>query len=422
MTEYLTAVNALKSMLTERRNLAECLAGASPLAKQISYGVTRNYFSLSIILNKMLEKPIAKKHEDLKLLLLCGLYSIEDLNRPDYASVDFAVETATSLKKPWAKALINSVLRRYKRSQEAIKAQLSDLGEKAQLNHPAWLVSLINEAWGRKEIFEANQARPPMTLRINLRRTSRNNYLQLLKDTNISYRAGSLSETAVILERPTRVDNIPGFKTGLVSVQDEGAQLAAILLNTKPGDMVLDACAAPGGKTGHLLEQADVKVTAVDWSQKRVDKVTDNLQRLGLDADIICTDIEKWQSAIKYHRILLDAPCSATGVIRRHPEIKLLRTKSDIDKLTSAQTLLLNKVFSLLINGGELLYSTCSILPSENDDVIGRFLSSRSDAEKLELELDRRGENIVTTEHGIQLLPTIKDHDGFYYAKLRKVR
>jgi len=420
MTDYLTSVKALKNMLDDRRHLDECLTRASPLAQQISYGVTRNYFSLLTILNELLDKPIAEKNDDLRLLLMCGLYSVEYLNRPAHASVNFAVEAAAELKKPWAKGLINAVLRRYTRNQNELRARTSSRQTEAQLNHPSWLISLINEAWSRPDIFKANQAMPPMTLRINLRKTSRDEYMQVLRKANISARRGSLTATSVILDQPRKVTDIPGFSDGFASVQDEGAQLAATLLDAKPGAALLDSCAAPGGKTGHLLEQADVKVTAVDRDQIRINKINGNLRRLNLEAKILCLDLEKWRTTSRYDYILLDAPCSATGIIRRHPEIKLLRTKSDIDKLTNTQSLLLNKVFDLLVTGGELLYSTCSILPQENEEIIARFLSLRSDAKQLDISLNGQGDNIVHTQHGLQLLPTIMDHDGFYYAKLRR--
>ena len=422
MTEYLASITALKSMLTDGRNLSECLAGAPPIAKQVSYGVTRNYFSLSKTLDELLDKPIAKKNDDLKLLLLCGIYSIEHLNRPAYASVNLAVETANGLKKAWAKGLINGVLRSYLRNQNEIRAGISDLGQEAELNHPQWLIELISKAWDKKDIFEANHSRPPMTLRLNSRKTNREKYQQLLKEAGITSRTGSLTQTSIIVDEPMSVTEIPGFKKGFVSVQDEGAQIAVPLLDTKPQDRVLDACAAPGGKTGHLLEQTDIKVTAIDWNEKRVNKIADNLQRLNLDATILCQDLEKWQTTSKFNCILLDVPCSATGIIRRHPEIKLLRTKSDIDILAHKQGLLLSKAFSLLENGGELLYSTCSILPSENDEVIAKFLSSQSGVRQLEINLGQQGESIIPTQYGLQLLPTISNHDGFYYAKLRKVR
>ena len=305
MTEYLTSVTALQRMLGDRCHLDDCLSGASPLSQQIAYGVTRHYFSLSAMLDELLDKPVARKNNDLRLLLLCGLYSVDHLNRPAHASVNFAVETATRLNKPWAKGLINGVLRRYIRRQDVLRTQISVRNAEAQLNHPSWLISLINETWGRPEIFQANQAKPPLTLRLNLRKTLREEYLQILKAADISARRGYLTETSIILDQPLRVIDIPGFNDGLVSVQDEGAQLAATLLDLKPGAAVLDACAAPGGKTGHLLEHADIRVTAVDWDQKRINQVNDNLVRLGLNADVLCLDVEKWHTTSRFDCILL---------------------------------------------------------------------------------------------------------------------
>ena len=420
MSEYLTSVNALQRLLNERVHLDVCLTGASALAQQISYGVTRNYYALSAVLEALLDKPLAGKHDDLRLLLLCGLYSIEQLKRPHHASVNIAVDTASRLQKPWAKGLINGVLRRYAREQEALRSRAVIDNSEARFNHPAWLISLIDSAWDRPDIFAANQARPPMTLRINGRKSDRADYLKVLENANIPARPGSVTATAVVLDQPMKVNEIPGFNEGLVSVQDEGAQLAATLLRPEPGAVVLDACAAPGGKTGHLLERTDIRLTAVDRDRKRIHQINENLERLGLQADVHCADLLDWQTDLRFDRILLDAPCSATGIIRRHPDIMLLRAKSDIDKLFRLQSLLLDKVFDLLVSGGELLYSTCSILPQENDSVINDFLSSRPEAEVLPIGSLPETDNHVKTPYGLQLLPTVSEHDGFYYARLRR--
>ena len=420
MSEYLVSVRALQRLLNDRIQLNRCLEGAPPLAQQIAYGVTRNYFSLSAILNSLLEKPLANKHNDLKLLLLCGLYSVDELKRPIHASVNFSVEAAKDLKKPWAKGLINGILRRYAREQHTIKSRVIQNNVEAQLEHPEWLVSLISNAWFRPAIFKANRSRAPMTLRVNRLRSNQNDYLNILRQAKIKARPGSLTDTAIILEHPMLVDDIPGFYEGLVSIQDEGAQLAANLLNTSPGSNVLDACAAPGGKTGHLLEHACINLTAVDQDRKRIDKVFDNLKRLGLKAKIRCIDLASWQTNQRFDCILLDAPCSATGIMRRHPDIMLLRDKSDIDKLFEIQSLLLGKVFSLLLDGGDLLYSTCSILPQENDRVIEQFLSTQPKAALLPIDPIRESDNLVTTDYGLQLFPTVNEHDGFYYSKLRR--
>ncbi|MBT4162923.1 MAG: 16S rRNA (cytosine(967)-C(5))-methyltransferase RsmB [Gammaproteobacteria bacterium] len=423
MNEYQQVAGILEEMLLNERHLDECFADdTKPLVQQICYGVTRHYYYLDRVIDRLLKKPLPNKHLDLHLLLMAGLYSMDHLNRPEHASVNNAVEATRFLNKDWAKGLINGVLRRYGRERDKLKREVTNNDAEAQFNHPRWLIDAIKTQLPQyDEILIANQSRAPMTLRVNLRRGSREDYMTRLADAGLSASAGRLSHAAVVLSKPVDVTQLPGFEEGLVSVQDEGAQLAAILLNPTTGMRVLDACAAPGSKSCHLLESAEIELTALDRDRKRTPRIIENLSRLGLSAEILTEDLESSSFDRKFSRILLDAPCSATGVIRRHPDIKLLRKKSDIDKLCAIQRVLLNKAFDLLATGGELLYSTCSILPQENDEVISSILESRSDVSVQPISVPDPYSSIFSTIHGIQLSPTLDLHDGFFYARLQKV-
>jgi len=424
MSEYLEVIHSLSRMLEEDRHLGDCLENTSPIARQICYGVTRSWFYYDGVIEVLLDKPLPEKHLDLWLILMAGLYSMDHLHRPQHASVNHAVESVIKLGKPWAKGLVNAVLRRYVREADTVKKQVMKSDE-VRLNHPQWLIELITTDWpDYPEIFENNNNQPPMTLRVNTSKITREKYLSKLADENIEARAGAFAKSAVILGKAMPVEALPGFEDGEVSVQDEAPQLVPELMNLEPGLSVIDACAAPGGKTCHLLEsEPSIKLTSIDRDRKRIHLITENLERLSLQANVVTQSFEKYTSETEFDRILVDAPCSATGIIRRHPDIKLLRTKSDVDKLLSIQRSLLDKAFGLLTIGGELLYSTCSILYQENDRVVGDFIEG--DASKQLIPLGHpgciEGATLIATEYGLQFLPTAQEHDGFYYAGIRKV-
>jgi 16S rRNA (cytosine967-C5)-methyltransferase len=429
MSEYIEAVNILKKVLTENKHLDECMDGdASGLSKQICYGAVRQFYYLDCVIEKLVDKPLPEKHLDIWLLLLTGLYSMENLHRPAHASVNNCVDATIKLDKPWAKGLVNAVLRRYGREADKLKVQLSGVQE-AALNHPQWLCTAIKKDWpDNPEIFDCNNIQAPMSLRVNLSRTTRNEYLELLANDGIEARAGLVAPSAVVLSTAIAVQKLPGFVEGLVSVQDESPQMAPTFMHLEPGQTVLDACAAPGGKTCHILEyEPSCKLTALDRDRKRIHRIQENLNRLSLNATVVTSDLEKFESSDGFDRVLLDVPCSATGIIRRHPDIKLLRKKSDIAKLSLIQRVLLEKAFSLLRTGGELLYSTCSILHQENDEVISEFLQKNSQSSSVPLEITQKiteqsaKPSIMATQYGVQFLPTKHDHDGFYYAAIRKV-
>jgi 16S rRNA (cytosine967-C5)-methyltransferase len=326
-------------------------------------------------------------------------------------------------KKPWAKSLINAVLRTYLREQEGLEAK-ADKFQVAALSHPDWLIKQIEQDWPEQAsqiLFENNQ-QPPMVLRVNLAKISREQYLQLLYEQDIVAEAISFCPSALKLDKPVPVDLLPGFTDGLASVQDTAAQLAAGLLNVQPGHRVLDVCAAPGGKSAHILEsQAQLEeLIAVDIDEVRMLRVSENFQRLGLQATLVVGDAsrpEDWWKDKLFDRILLDAPCSALGVIRRHPDIKLLRRAEDIMHLQTLQKSILHAVWPLLAPGGLMVYATCSVLKQENEHQVQAFLAERSDALELKVETTDWGNAGVC---GRQILTGELAMDGFYYACISK--
>ncbi|HFE32048.1 MAG TPA: 16S rRNA (cytosine(967)-C(5))-methyltransferase RsmB, partial [Gammaproteobacteria bacterium] len=318
--------------------------------------------------------------------------------------------------------LVNAVLRNFQRQAEELLAA-ADASEPGRWAHPQWLIDSVRTAWPDdwQRILTANNERAPMTLRVNVRQQSRDDYLQRLEQAGIDAEATTHSDGGIRLRSPCDVTQLPGFSEGAVSVQDEAAQLAAQLLDVRPGQRVLDVCAAPGGKTAHILERSDdIALLAVDIEARRLQRVTDNLQRLGLQAEVREGDARRpddWWDGRPFERILLDAPCSASGVIRRHPDIKLLRRPGDIETLLELQGEILRAIWPLLAPGGMLLYATCSVLPQENQQRVAAFLAEQPDAEGRPLEADwGRASGI-----GRQILPGgVAQMDGFYYACLHK--
>jgi 16S rRNA (cytosine967-C5)-methyltransferase len=423
MQEYASAVRVLLRV-ADGRSLDQAIQNRdSALARQISYGVLRHFYYLSACLEQLLSKPLADKHHDLELLIMAGIYSIDHLNRPAHASVNFAVDCAVSLKKPWAKKLVNGVLRNYQRKKDSLIELLAD-DEEAQTNHPDWLTSLIKSAYqGKHEaILRANQSEPPMTLRVNLGQTTREQYLDKLTDAEMPATPGQLSPASLYLHKPVPAEQLPAFAEGAVSIQDEASQLVPQLLNLQPGHRVLDACAAPGGKSCAMLEVNDqVDLTAIDQDARRIERINDNLKRLKLSAAVLAESLQAHNPKMGYDRILLDVPCSATGIIRRHPDIKLLRLPSDIAKLVATQEELLAKAWSLLNEDGELVYSTCSILPGENREVVEKFVKNTPSARFIPIELPHLPGPSELEESGLQLLPQDRGTDGFFFARLKKV-
>ena len=392
------------------------------LFKQLCFGTLRWYPQLQAIVNHLMSKPIKDKEREIQALLACGIYQLMYMRVADHAAINETVAATVKLKRLWAKGLVNAVLRNFQRQQQQITASLSTNTEFATA-HPQWLVSRLHKAWHRQaeEILQANNLQAPMCLRVNALRCSRDDYLQLLVDADIGASPTQYSDCGVMLDSPQDVTKLPGFADGFVSVQDESAQLAASLLDVQPGHAVLDACCAPGGKTCHILESQPQlsSLTAIDLEEKRLERCKDNLQRLDLQANLIAADvgaIDQWWDNNSFDRILLDAPCSASGVIRRHPDIKLLRQDTDIKNLSKIQTELLEKVWKTLRKGSMLIYATCSVLPQENDQVVARFLATNNDASLVKIEADWG----IATDFGRQIFPSAKGGDGFYYSRLQK--
>ena len=403
-------------------DLEGCAERDRALVKALCFGVARWWPRLDWIAGNLLQRPLKARDADIRALILIGLYQLEYTRVAPHAALAETVEAARVLRKPWAAGLVNALLRRFQRQRKALLAD-ADRTPLARYAHPDWLLQAVRQAWPAhwQRLLDAANEQPPMTLRVNLSRTTRAAYFRLLLQAKLPARPIEAVPSAVVLDRPVDVADLPGFTEGLVSVQDGGAQLAAGLLDLRPGQRILDACAAPGGKTGHILESAPpgVSVTALDIDARRLQRVRENLDRLRLQANVELGDAARpsgaW-AAIRYQRILLDVPCSASGVIRRHPDIKLLRKAEDIPALAASQSQILDAVWPLLEPGGMLLYATCSLLPEENQEQLRHFLARHGDARDLPI-----GENWGhPCQPGRQTLPGEATMDGFYYARLGK--
>ncbi|HEY6452592.1 MAG TPA: 16S rRNA (cytosine(967)-C(5))-methyltransferase RsmB [Steroidobacteraceae bacterium] len=394
---------------------------APPAAvRAVTLGSLRWYLQLEPVTARLLQNralvPV------LRALLVAALHQLEHSRNPVETTVSCAVDAVRLLEQPRAAGMINALLRRYLRERDALLAVTGDGG--AAYAHPAWLLEALQASYPLQwlQIVEADNAHPPMALRLDLSRTTRAAYLERLRQSGLCGHAVPWLETALVLEAPVPVAGLPGFGEGLVSVQDAGAQLAAALLAPRSGERVLDACAAPGGKSGALLEAANgpLELTAVDIDAARVERIAQNLRRLRRSARLIAADLvsdQSWWDGVRFDRILLDAPCSGTGVIRRHPDIKLLRRPGDVGGFAATQRALLERCLGLLRPGGRLLYSTCSLLPAENEQVIDAVLRAQPQARSVAL----RSEGVPWLERsvGMQLLPGPEAQtDGFYYACL----
>lgn len=408
------------------------------LLQEFCYGVLRQYFRLQAFSELLLKKPFKDKDADIYCLLLVGLYQLIYMRIPEYAAVTETVNASRALKKKWASGLLNAVLRNFQRNKVSLTEKVDQI-DTALYAHPCWLLKQIRSDWPEQwqKIVLANNQRAPMSLRINEHLQERDAYGSLLTEDGIAFTHATHSKVGAMLEKPVDVEKLPGFFNGKVSVQDAAAQLAAPLLDAKAGMRVLDACAAPGGKTAHILERTPglAHVTAVDIDPERLKKVEENLQRLSfsellaakslneqdpsvslLKGDASMTDV--WWDKKPFDRILLDAPCSATGVIRRHPDIKLLRREEDIAELAKRQAQILDALWPLLVTGGMLLYATCSVMKRENVQQIQDFLQRHQDARERIIQADW-GEPCTV---GRQIFPGEDGMDGFYYACLEKLK
>ncbi|WP_202369290.1 16S rRNA (cytosine(967)-C(5))-methyltransferase RsmB [Pseudomonas sp. MWU318] len=431
MNPRLAAAKALAAVLSGKASLNSSLPTQLDkvedrdrgFTQDLAFGTARWQPRLSALAEKLLQKPFKAADADVEALLLVGLYQLLYTRVPPHAAIGETVGCADKLKKPWAKGLLNAVLRNAQRESETIFAEL-ERDPVVRTAHPRWLQKSLKAFWPEQweAICAANNAHPPMILRVNRRHHGRDAYLGLLSDAGIVATPCVYSRDGIVLEAAADVRSLPGFAEGWISVQDEAAQLAADLLDLAPGQRVLDACCAPGGKTCHILEAepALAGVVAVDLEAKRLVRVKENLERLGLSAELIAADgrdTAAWWDGKPFQRILLDAPCSATGVIRRHPDIKLTRQPDDIVALAQLQGELLDALWKTLEVGGILLYATCSTLPTENTEVIAAFLERTPGARELDLATTAG----IKQPHGRQLLAQQGGHDGFYYAKLIKI-
>ena len=423
------ALEVLVEVLCHGRSLTHCFDARPPLLEprdnalrmEICYGVLRRRQPLERVLGTLLHRPLAPADGDVKVALLIGLYQLMHTRVSAHAAVATSAALASLLGKPRSTGLINAVLRSFLRRRREL-SEFIRRAEQPEHTHPQWLVAALRRAWPSRwrEVLIANDSRPPMTLRVNARKTRRAGYLGRLREQGMDAGPTPHCDCGITLARPVDVTEVPGFLDGEVSVQDAAAQLAAPLLDPPPGARVLDACAAPGGKCAHLLEaNPSLHLTAVDVDRKRAGRIESNLARLELAATVLRADAAepaRWWNGIPYQSMLVDAPCTATGVIRRHPDLKWLRRPGDAARLAVRQLGLLTSLWPLLARGGALLYATCSVLPSENDDVVSRFLADHPDAKPGAIDAIWG----IATHHGRQILPGEDGMDGFYYARIVK--
>ena len=426
------AARALSSIIYTGRSADDALSRfeGSPhraAIRAITLGSVRWYLRLAPAIGRLLTRPQGVAN-DVHALLVASAHQIEYSRNVPQATVHAAVDAARALKAPGATGLVNAVLRRFVAERTALLARV-DSSVAARSAHPQWLVAALQQAWPQQctQILAANNEHPPMVLRVDLSRRSVERYLADLHETGVAARAIAWAPAAVQLEKPVAVAALSGFQDGVVSVQDAGAQLVPALLDAQAGMRVLDACAAPGGKTGHLLEHAPGLATllAVDIDPGRVSRIRENLERLGRTAEAVAGDVrcpDTFWDGQPFERILVDAPCSSTGVIRRHPDIKLLRRPEDIPAFATVQLEILQGAFRMLAPGGRLLYSTCSVLPAENEAVVRSFLAAQESARPARMPPAAQiAPGAVDRKLGVQLLPGAEaGADGFYYACLEK--
>ena len=413
----LAALAVVQQVLKNGRNLNQVLDEAQcnswtpaqrAALQDLSYGTLRYYGQLCSLLDLLLNKPL--EDERIRFLLLVALYQLRYSKAAQHAVVDHAVRAVQTLNTRLS-GLVNAILRNFLRNQQALLLQAT-VERGGRYSYQAWWMDMLQAQYGVQSpaILDAGNLHPPMSLRVNHRRGTTADYLAQLN--LLGMQASIIAPDALQLQKPVAVNKLPGFFDGLVSVQDAGAQYAAQLLDVQDGMRVLDACAAPGGKTAHILERAQVEMVAVDKDALRLERVAQNLQRLELSAQLIqgdAADPQAWWDGMVFERILADVPCTASGVVRRHPDIKWLRRKKDIAGFATQQLTILRALWPLLAEDGKLLYATCSVFQQENQQLIASFLTLQPDAKRLEIAIPE------------QLLPDTQ-HDGFFYALLQKQR
>lgn len=418
------AANVLYQVVDKGVSLSSALPSAQQsikprdhaLLQEICYGALRYLPRLESISGKLMDKPLKGKQRVFHHLILVGIYQLSFMRIPAHAAVGETVEATKVLKGPRLRGLINAVLRNFQRNKEELD-QFSVSHNAGLYAHPSWLLKLLEQSYPEQwqNIVESNNRKAPMWLRVNRQHHSRDEYLALLQEQSIDGETHDTAQDAIKLTSPCDVSNLPGFEQGWVSVQDAAAQLAVEHLKPQAGELILDCCAAPGGKTAHILERIEnVNVVALDCDETRLKRVRENLDRLNLTAQVICGDArnpQDWWNGEKFDRILLDAPCSALGVIRRHPDIKWLRRADDISALASLQSEIMDAMWTQLKAGGVMVYATCSISPQENIEQVKAFLARTTDATLTGSDLSNPDQ---------QILPGEEDMDGFYYAVIEK--
>jgi 16S rRNA (cytosine967-C5)-methyltransferase len=423
----IAALGALSEVLDSNKSLADSEALSrlrdsrdNAFARHLAYGVLRWLTALEWLATELLVKPIRKRERDVQRLVLIGLQQLWHDRTASHAAINETAECARLLGKPWAVGLINAVLRRFQREQDQLLHKLEQRGQKYA--HPGWMLEEIQHDWPDKwrSIVCANNAQAPLWLRINRQKADESELRKEIEAAGFEVEYHPFARDAICVRPPALVSKIPGFDRGWLSVQDPAAQLARDLLTPQNGDRILDACAAPGGKTAHLLESCpEIELIALDRQAKRLKQIHHTLDRLDLGTEtILCdaADTEHWWNGQKFNKILLDAPCSATGVIRRHPEIKWLRTQDQVNSAAETQAGLLTALWPLLQAGGMLVYATCSVLRRENNQQIQTFLEQHPDAEA-DMPVVEWG---IAEPFGRQIIPGEAQMDGFFYAVLRK--
>jgi len=420
------AAKCLMAVLDKGNSLSEVLPKSqqkvhekdAALLQEICFGVMRFFPKYDAITHQLVSKKLKGKQRVFHHLIIVGLYQLDKMRVPEHAAVAETVQAAVSLKAPSFKGLVNACLRKYMRETDALlKATNNPV---CQWSHPSWFIKRIQNAYpdSWQTILSNNLERSPMWLRVHNSNVETQIFTDKLNENNIEFTQPLKHQTSILLDKPQSVENIAGFEHGWFTVQDGAAQHAAHLLQPQNGDVVLDACTAPGGKACHVMDLAKVELTAADVDENRLQRVRENFARLNIKAEVVCGDLASEQtltSLPQFDRILLDAPCSATGVIRRHPDIKWLRRNEDIEQLAELQKKILNKLWQKLKVGGTLLYATCSILPEENKQQMRQFLAEQADA-KLDVITDTE----TIDDPGWQILPGELNMDGFYYCRLTK--
>ena len=423
------AARGLADVALRGASLREVMARSAPkladprdralLMALLSEGA-RWWLRFDAAIDGLLEKPLRHKDPAVHALLVLGLVQLEILELQDYAAVAATVEAVRALKRPQLAGLVNAVLRRWQRERESLLAKL-DRKPQTRHAHPAWLAKALEQDWPEQadRVMQADNREPPLMLRVNRQRSERATLIQQLQASGYVAAEHPWLPDALVLPHSTDVTRLPGFEDGHFAVQDGAAQVAADLADLRDGLRVLDACAAPGGKACHLLERAEIDLTALEFEPARAERIRENLMRLRLNAKVVIGDAgapKGWWNGQPFDRILIDAPCSATGVLRRRPDVRLHRRKSDIAPMQAQQRRLLAALWPLLAPGGRLVYITCSALRAENEITVGELLAAHADARAVAFTLPAGRAAAV----GWQILPGDDDLDGMYYAVLQK--